>query len=148
MTEDVIIKPATSEDMDAVAELEKETFSDPYSLKMLNDTMCTCSDTIYVARTSDKVAGYIIFQKAGDEGELLRVAVSSEMKRKGIGVKLVDAMLNYFFESGVTDVFLEVRETNEAAIRLYENKNFQVLATRKNYYRNPVENAIIMKRGL
>lgn len=148
MTEDIIIEPASSEDMDAVAELEKQAFSDPYSLKMLNDTMCTCSDTIYVARTSEEVAGYIIFQKAGDEGELLRVAVSSEMKRKGIGAKLVDAMINNFSESKVTDVFLEVRETNEAAIQLYKNKNFQIVATRKDYYRNPVENAIIMKRGL
>lgn len=93
----------------------------------------------------EDVRGYVLVQRAADEGDVLRVAVRPEMRGCGIGGALVQEALRCARERGVTRLFLEVRSSNEAAIRMYRRCGFEQIGTRKHYYRDPVEDALLMR---
>ena len=79
-----------------------------------------------------------------DEADITNVAVRPQYRRQGIGLQLVTMMLGMMGRLGVTSVLLEVRESNIPAIRLYERYGFTAYNKRKNYYRNPAEDAVLM----
>ena len=91
------------------------------------------------------IAGYGCIQLAADEGDLLSVAVRKELRGAGIGASLLDALLAEAAQKGARRIFLEVRESNVPAIRMYERAGFQQVGIRKNYYTDPVENALLMR---
>jgi [ribosomal protein S18]-alanine N-acetyltransferase len=95
-----------------------------------------------VAIVGSSVAGFAVFrQLAPDERELLNIAVAPEFRRKGVARALWHRVITGFHGN----VFLEVRDSNEAAIALYKSLNFKVVSTRQNYYQSPPEAAIVMK---
>ena len=95
-----------------------------------------------VAVDEDKVIGYIAFEAIVDEGSIVELAVSPGYRRRGVGKKLVELMLTSC--SGVKTICLEVRASNAGAIALYEAFDFVPITTRKNYYDDPREDAVIM----
>ncbi|MCR5272421.1 MAG: ribosomal protein S18-alanine N-acetyltransferase [Lachnospiraceae bacterium] len=140
---------ATEAEIEAVWDLEKEIFSDSYSLKTLEDILSSKNEKLIIAKDEDNnTVGYIIYMAAADEGELLRVAVKKDARKNGIGEKLMNEMIDDLAKAEVKNIFLEVRISNEPAVGMYENMEFQTVAIRKKYYRNPTEDAMIMKRGL
>jgi len=91
-------------------------------------------------------AGYINFRILAGEGEIERVAVHPLLRGRGFGRKLMEAMVEYASGQGVRDITLDVRVNNQTAINLYESCGFVKEAIRKDYYREPTEDAIIMWR--
>ena len=96
--------------------------------------------------SSHCILGYAVLRQVGDDGELLKIAVDKQLRRKGVGALLMATVLEHAAEKAFESVFLEVRESNTAAIKLYEKYSFKVIRVRKDYYNDPVEDALIMNR--
>jgi [ribosomal protein S18]-alanine N-acetyltransferase len=122
-------------------------FSDPWSLGDFNE--CARSAVPFlVAEQRGVVTGYIIARRAADEGEILNLGVAPAHRRYGIGRALVEQVLALFRHDGVRKVYLEVRESNAAARRLYDRLGFAEVARRPRYYRRPVEDAVVLAAAL
>lgn len=122
--------------------IEQSCFSIPWTEQSICDSVSIGSNYFNIAYVDGKPAGYMSMQLAAGEGDIMRVAVLPEYRRLGIG----RALLNECFSANNPDaVFLDVRENNVPAIRLYESFGFEKTGIRKNYYSNPTENAVIMK---
>lgn len=135
--------------MPQVHAIELVVFADPWSVRDFQD--CLASDaTFLVAETADgrNVAGYLVALDAADEGEILNLAVSPDDRRHGIGRALVNEVLSELGERGVTQVYLEVRESNAAARALYAGYGFREVGRRAQYYRRPVEDAIVLRAAI
>ena len=87
----------------------------------------------------------MIAHHAADEAEILNLGVSPTWRRSGIGRALINEMITRLRERGISSVFLEVRESNEGAQRLYQSLGFKEVGRRRRYYRRPTEDAVILK---
>lgn len=133
--------------MPAVHAIEQASFTDPWSARDFRE--CVASDVVFlVAAAPDGVAGYVIAQDAADEGEILNLAVAAARHRAGIGRALVERALATLGQRGAGRVFLEVRESNDAARRLYAALGFGEVGRRRRYYRRPVEDAIVLRAAI
>jgi ribosomal-protein-alanine N-acetyltransferase len=97
-----------------------------------------------VAEVDGLVGGYVVAHYAADEGEILNLGVAGAHRRRGLGRALVQQVLAVLSTLGVRVVYLEVRESNAAARRLYEALGFSEVARRARYYRWPVEDAVVL----
>lgn len=102
----------------------------------------------FFSEFAGKPTGFIIGRYAADEGEILNLAVSSSSRRQGQAEALVERILIAFREHSVVNVFLEVRESNSAAIALYQKLGFRRVGQRPGYYREPSESALIYSKLL
>lgn len=141
---EIIIRKMQAEDLAQVCEIEKDNFSLPWSEKSFLESM-ERDDTIFLTACMDnEVAGYLGCYCIAGTGEITNVAVKASYRRQGIGGMLLEKL----YEEGVAldtqEYFLEVRESNEAAISLYFRQGFVKEGVRKNFYEKPVENAVIM----
>ena len=143
------LRPLHSSDLARVAEIERHTFSDPWSAAAFRDALAQPHvRAIAAADERDALVGYAIGLVAPDEAEVLNIAVDPPARGKGIGAGLLEGMLEELRRAGARSVFLEVRRSNEAAIRLYRRSGFQILGARPDYYRQPREDALTMGRFL
>ena len=99
---------------------------------------------MYVAEEGEKIVGYAAVGLIIPDAEILNIAVDVNYRRQGIGEMLLDTLLSLGDKEDVSDFFLEVRESNEAAIELYYKKGMEEIGRRKNYYKMPVEDAVLM----
>jgi ribosomal-protein-alanine N-acetyltransferase len=145
---------AEEKDIPAILELERAAFTLPWTEGTL---LCEIGrDEAYFALAVEdgceagqhEVLGFCILHKVSDEAELYQIAVSEASRRQGIAGMLMEAALEYAEENGVNAVFLEVRKSNTAAFCLYKKYGYQTVGRRKNYYDNPVEDAVIMERKI
>jgi len=119
-------------------------FSDPWSTQDFRD--CVSFASFLVAEAAEeRIVGYIVALDAADEGEILNLAVSPATRRTGLGRALVHEMLEALSDRGVRQVYLEVRESNAPARALYAAHGFKEAGRRKQYYRRPVEDAIVLR---
>ena len=131
--------------LSAVALLEEMCFSAPWSEKSLRDELSNENATWLVALTDDgTVAGYGGIHTFLDEGEIMNIAVHPTFRRQGIAEQIMSKLLEC--APSAKEVFLEVRSSNIPAITLYKNAGFEEISVRKNYYQNPSEDAIIMRK--
>ena len=128
--------------------LERECFSMPWTREQIESQLPDEQHCFLVALEGERVCGYVGMMHVLDEGYISNVAVSPETRRKGIGDKLVDAILYRAHQLGLSFVTLEVRAGNRAAVALYEKHGFQRVGLRKKYYDLPKEDAILMTRIL
>lgn len=133
------------EDISGVSKIEERCFSDPWSLEAVREGLENSLDTWLVLKEKEGILGYCVFRIIAGEGELLRIAVLPEFQGRGLSKKLMDQMVEYSRKKKAETMFLEVRESNEKARNLYRSYGFSEVGIRKDYYRNPVENAVIMK---
>ncbi len=136
------------EHVSQVAELEKLCFSDPWSERSIASELTNSLSYWLVALEGDRVAGYIGSQSVMGESDMMNVAVSPDYRRRGIGEGLVNALADALKERGNGSLTLEVRASNEPAIALYEKLGFAQVGRRPNYYRNPKEDALILRKEL
>ena len=129
-----------------VAELEKICFSDPWSEKSVASELNNPLSLWLVAMDGDRVAGYIGSQSVEGEADMMNVAVHPDYRRKGIARRLVEGLVAALREKGVYSLALEVRASNVPAISLYEGLGFSQVGLRPNYYRNPKEDAYILRK--
>ena len=142
------LRRATASDAKEIAAMEAEYFSDSWGerdiLSYISSELAMC----FSALDGGELIGYILGRKIVPEGEIYRVCVKAERRQRGVGYRLLSYALKTELGEGVETVFLEVREQNTAARRLYSAEGFEEISVRKNYYRNPTDNAIIMIKGL
>src|SRR5206468_5613965 len=150
------IRPAVEADIAAMVEIERASFSDPWTRAAIASTLRHEHMRVLVADDGGELGGdgarrplgYVVAMIAGPEAEVADLAVSPIARRRGIGRALIDRLLAELAAVGVVAVFLEVRESNRAARALYESRAFQSVGRRRGYYRCPVEDALLLKREL
>ncbi|MDQ1353278.1 MAG: [ribosomal protein S18]-alanine N-acetyltransferase [Acidobacteriota bacterium] len=141
----ILIRKARPADIEAVYYIKQEQFSNPWKKQSFYDELDHDIAFFYVAEdgSTHEIIGYIIFWIIQETLELHDIAVIEKNKKKGIGAQLMDFMLEIARARQVEEIFLEVRQSNTAAITLYEKYNFKRIDVRKNYYTEPVEDAAI-----
>jgi ribosomal-protein-alanine N-acetyltransferase len=102
----------------------------------------------FVSDTNDRINGFLFGSQVADEAEVLSIAVAADSRCKGQGTALLQACIDEFNRRGVTSLFLEVRESNRAAIHFYKKFGFVKTRLRKGYYQDPTEDAICMQKKL
>ncbi|HEM3868732.1 TPA: ribosomal protein S18-alanine N-acetyltransferase [Streptococcus suis] len=113
----------------------------PWTLEQIASSMASQDEDYYLAYEGQELVGFLAVQTVLDEMEILQIAVKADFQRMGIASQLMAAVMDW-----EGDIFLEVRESNSAAQALYTRQHFTKIGKRKDYYRNPVEDAVIMKR--
>ena len=129
-----------------VAELEKLCFSDPWSEKSVASELNNALSLWLVAVDGDTVAGYVGSQSVLGESDMMNVAVHPVFRRRGVGEALILELIAALKEQGNHCLSLEVRASNEPARNLYEKLGFRQVGLRPNYYRNPKEDACILRK--
>ena len=129
-----------------VAELEKLCFSDPWSEKSVASELENKLAYWLVAVEDDRVAGYVGSQTVCGETDMMKIAVHPDFRRRGVAESLVNALVEDLQKQESHSLTLEVRASNEAAQKLYEKLGFMQVGLRKNYYRNPKEDAYILRK--
>lgn len=145
---DVVIRKMKSADLTHVMRIELATFTMPWSEATFRGLLRRTDSDVFVAELDGTVAGYAVFWSVTDQGELGNVAVTGEYRGRGIGGKLVETVLERAAVRGVLEIFLEVRRSNAGAQNLYRTFGFYEVGKRKNYYLEPVEDALVMKKVL
>ena len=135
-----------AEHVPQVAELEKLCFADPWSENSVASELNNIWSYWVVALWDDAVVGYIGSQSSCDETDVMNVAVHPDFRRKGIAESLIETLIMELKNRGSHALMLEVRASNAPAIALYEKLGFQQVGCRKNYYRNPKEDALILRK--
>lgn len=138
----------SSEYVTQVAALERLCFADPWSEKSIASELNNPLALWLVAVEEEEVVGYIGSQTVPDESDMMNVAVHPDYRRRGIAEALVTALCDALKERGSVSLTLEVRSSNEPAKALYEKLGFGLAGRRPNYYRNPKEDALILRKML
>ena len=144
------VRRARAEDLPQVAAIERESFTDPWSIASFRTLLAQRSAYFAVASRRDEgpLNGYIVAWCVADEGEIANVAVTAEARGRGVGAALLDAALRALAGGGAASVHLEVRDSNRAARALYATRGFEEVGRRRGYYRRPVEDALVLRRLL
>ena len=142
-----IIERMTRVDEAQVEAIEQEIFSVPWSEKSFIDACETKENVYIVCKDNGKVLGYCGMWTVLGEGNITNMAVAKEYRRQGIAKLLMSEMERISIEENGVDVFfLEVRQSNENAKKLYEKMGYKPIGTRKRFYEKPVEDAIVMSK--
>lgn len=140
------IQPMSEHTVEAVAALEKECFSVPWSKKSISDELINDTAYFFVAERFGSVVGYIGTNIVADECYITNVAVTKSERRKGVARQLLEKAGETAKEHGCRFITLEVRKSNEAAISLYSGQGYKECGLRKNYYTDPCEDGMIMTK--
>ena len=136
----------TAQHVPQIAELEKRCFSDPWSEKSVASELDNKLSYWLVAMEGDLLTGYVGSQTVLDWTDMMNIAVHPDFRRQGIAEALVNALVAGLKEKNSRCLTLEVRASNAPAISLYEKLGFLQVGLRKNYYRNPREDALILRK--
>jgi len=143
----VSVGMARPADIDDILAIERVAFSDPWSADSFRDALEHPAMYFACARGGDDaVLGYVVAWFVSDEGEIANLAVDPARWGGGVGKILLDAALAEGARRGAESVYLEVRESNARARRLYASRGFEEVGRRKGYYRRPEEDAIVLRR--
>ena len=132
--------------MEKIAELEKLCFSDPWSVKSIVSELENKLSLWVVAMDGEKLVGYVGSQSVLGWADMMNLAVAPDYRQKGIAQALVNELIARLQQNQVTCLTLEVRASNTPAISLYEKLGFAPVGRRPNYYRNPKEDALILRK--
>lgn len=144
----LVFRNMTRDDIEKIAVLEKEVFSDAWTSKGISETYGQSQAVIAVADSSGELAGYCIVYYVMDEGEIARIAVNENMRRQGVGRGLLDYVCVCCKAKKIERLLLDVRESNVGARAFYQQYGFTEDGIRKNFYENPKENAVLMSKML
>lgn len=143
------LRPARESDVSGVSRVENSSFADPWSEADFKSVMSAPQAIFLVAADSeDRIAGYVLVMTVLEEAEVLNIAVDPASRGASLGGRLLDAGIAEARNRGAHEIFLEVRESNEAALALYRSRGFEAIARRNKYYRTPVEDALVLRRGM
>ena len=141
----VIVRKAVRTDDKGIYEVEQDSFSIPWSLPAVQWELESERALYYVLEQEDgTIVGYAGLWQVLDEGQITNIALRKEFRHQGYGELLVRVLMEAAWEAGCTEIFLEVRISNQVAIHLYRKLGYEVLSVRKHYYSDPVEDAYVM----
>ena len=143
---ELTIVPMTEAHVPAIAELEKVCFNDPWPDQSIRSELTNPLSLWLVAMADEEVVGYVGSQSVLGEADVMNVAVSPAHRRSGLASSLLSALIEKLGENEVHSLTLEVRVSNEPAVALYEKLGFVQVGRRPNYYRNPKEDALILRK--
>lgn len=129
-----------------IAALETVCFSDPWSENSIAYELNNKLSCWLVALDGEKVVGYVGSQSVLGWADMMNLAVDSDYRRQGIAEQLIDSLIECLVDNEVVCLTLEVRVSNAPAISLYEKKGFVQVGRRPNYYHNPKEDALILRK--
>ncbi len=147
-TAKLVIRELKAEDAAAAAEIEYQSFPDPWSQNGILDTVSNPSTVCLLAEKAGKAVGYLFAYRAGDEAEIARIAVAGEQKRQGVGKSLMRTLEEIGKKKQIRRLLLDVRESNREARAFYEKMAFQKDGIRRGFYQDPPEDAVLMSREL
>ncbi len=136
------------DDIAQISQMEQAYFGQPWSESSIAAYAEKGNTIFVVARSGQDVVGYIAVLCILDEGNLVSIAVHDDYRNMGIASELLDIAYERALGRGVMSINLEVRESNEAAIRLYEKEGFAKIGRRKGFYSKPAEDAILYLKQL
>ena len=149
---EVTLRRATADDLDEIEAIERLAFSDPWSRESFAQLLENPQVRFAVAERAlargRAVAGYAVAWFVVDQAEIANIAVAPSARRRGIGARLLDDALAEAARHRCSAVFLEVRSSNAAAQALYASRGFHAVGRRRNYYRHPVEDAIVLRHDV
>lgn len=145
----ISLRRAAATDLDAVVAIERASFTDPpwsrdSFLALVNSPRAYF--TVACESPTGVVVGYVVAWFVADEAEIANLAVTPDRRGRGIGSRLLDAALTEARAAGAVVVHLEVRDSNAAARALYGSRGFETVGRRRRYYRDPVEDALLLRR--
>ncbi|MBE7025901.1 MAG: ribosomal-protein-alanine N-acetyltransferase [Ruminococcaceae bacterium] len=140
-----MIRAAISEDANEIATLFFRSMPAPWRASAVEDAIHSPTSVVWLWEENGKILGALILQVCLDEAEILTIATAKEARRRGIGRSLIAYALKEIGRE--VSVFLEVRSENKAAIAFYKTLGFSVYGMRKRYYRDPPDDALLMKFG-
>ena len=138
------INDAREELLPQIQRIEQQSFSVPWTEAMLRIQLQPDSHVFLTAETAEGVVGYVGMMYVLDEGYISNVAVRPDCRRQGVARALLTALEARARALLLSFLTLEVRESNAAALALYESCGYRVAGRRKNYYEKPTEDAILM----
>ncbi|KPL04551.1 MAG: hypothetical protein AMJ90_00460 [candidate division Zixibacteria bacterium SM23_73_2] len=147
-TEDLVIKRMALEDLDEVVKIENQSFSDPWKREFFSEEINNDFASPLVAKLDQNVVGYACLWIFFGELQIANIAVEKDFRRKGIGTKILERITDYARDKSCLKITLDVRESNQGAIDLYNKFGFKIVGRRKKYYRFPVEDSLIMEKIL
>lgn len=142
------IEPMSAQTTAAVAQIEAECFSRPWSHNAFIAELSNPRAVTFVAKSDGDIAGFINLGFVLDEASVNNIAVKKAYRRRGIGKALLTAAITYCRNNRLTMLVLEVRKSNLSAIALYEQFGFQAVGIRKRFYAEPEEDAILMNKDI
>ncbi|MDI6800482.1 MAG: ribosomal protein S18-alanine N-acetyltransferase [Thermodesulfovibrionales bacterium] len=132
------------DDVSEVVKIERLSFSTPWSETSFYSEIYSDHSITRIAETNGTIAGYICVKRMADECHLLNLAVRPDYRNQGIATTLLNNVIQELNKWGCRALFLEVRASNYAAMRLYAGFGFKTIGVRKNYYLYPAEDAVVM----
>lgn len=148
MNAPVVERLRTTDDLDGVIDIERESFHNPttrewYQSELERPDVCF----VFVLRTPEaRVAGFCAFWRVADQIHINNLAIRPELRNRGLGRFLLQRVLEEADHLGAVHATLEVRRSNAAARRLYEGAGFRLAGVRASYYTHPIEDALILAR--
>jgi len=154
----LILVPATIQHIDAILRIEAASFSAPWTRRMFEVELTDNPfSRFFIAQldrlgnTSDpgrEIVGYVCFWVLFEELRMMNVAVTTHVRRRGIGHALLLKALSTGIDEGARRALLEVRASNDSAVTLYERAGFVRTGVRAKYYTSPIEDAVLMEAEL
>ena len=143
-----VVREAVADDLPRLVEIERASFSDPWSATAFRSALREERVQLLVATLENVVAGYAVWWCVAGEVELANLAVAPDVRNRGIGGVLLDAAIERGRAEGCEWMHLEVRESNLAGRALYSSRGFSIVGRRRRYYSHPVEDALLLRAHL
>ena len=144
----VRIRSMLMEDCKAVHEIEQQCFADSWSYSMFEELFRYPSNCYFVAENQGEVCGFAGILVTIETADVMNIGVHPAYRQQGIGRMLLNALMDEAKQRGCHQMLLEVRESNQIAIQLYESCGFSQIAVRKKYYSQPLEDGLVMQCDL
>ena len=142
------IVKAENNHLDDIYIIEKESFTDSWSIESLKSEISNKNTIFLVAVYEKEVLGYILGKVSIESADILKIAVKLQFRRFGVSKLLLKAFIDSAIKFGIKELFLEVRVSNNVAINLYKLFGFKVVGIRKNFYADPKEDALLVKKDI
>lgn len=139
---EINIRVAEEIEASSILDLDKNNFSNFFDEKFYIEKIL--EENLLVAVIDKKIVGFILFNSVFDEAEIYKIVVSKDFRKNGISKELMKNFIERVKKKDILKIFLEVRESNIPAIKLYENFGFENIRIISDYYSNPKENGIVM----
>lgn len=149
MSDTGTIRDMTADHIDAVTALEREIFSDPWPRSAFHEILTVANRiNLVLIAPEGHLGGYVLGQVVLDELQVQNIAVAPAARRRGWGALLLHAVEQRAKERGALCAVLDVRSQNAPALGLYQRFGYRMIGRRKNYYRRPVDDALVLFRRL
>jgi ribosomal-protein-alanine N-acetyltransferase len=144
----MIFRPMILADLERVVAIEKQSMPSPWSRELFEEELNRTQANYFVVEEEGTLGGYIGYWEAPEEAHIITLAIAPIFRNRGLGKRMMDHFLAFAARKGARLATLEVREGNEAGRRLYEKCGFRMVAIRKKYYSDNLEDAVVMIREI